>query len=69
MVELLYLSTQHPPSLQQAKEHHNKILDADYSKVNTKEYVKTLEYLAVQKKQMLGVTLEKFPTLFGRGLG
>ena len=68
-VELLYLSTQQPPTLQQAEERHNQILDADYSKVDTKKYVKTLKYLTVDKKQMLGETLDKFPMVLGRGLG
>ena len=50
IVELLYLSTQHLPTIQQAEECHNKILDADYSKMDTKEYVKSLNYLAADKK-------------------
>ena len=45
IVKLLYLSTQLPTTLQQAKECPNKLLDADNSKVDTKEYVKMLDYL------------------------
>ena len=39
-------------------------MDGDYSKVDTKEYVKTLDYLDTEEKEMLGKTLDKFPTLF-----
>ena len=45
------------------------ILDVDNSKVDTKEYVKMLKYLNAQVTQMLGNTLDKFPALFGVGLG
>ena len=54
--------------LQQEEERHRKILDADYSKVDIDTMVNGLD-IAKPTKSKLKQTLNKFPTLFGGGLG
>jgi hypothetical protein len=55
--------------LKTAEDRHKQILDADYSKVNIKQYVEALSHLSSIKKAQLTHTLETYPTLFGGGLG
>jgi hypothetical protein len=47
----------------------NRILDADYRKVEVDPFIEELKHLTMDEKQILGQTLKKFPTLFGGGLG
>jgi hypothetical protein len=47
----------------------NRILDAEYRKVEVDPFVEELKHLTMDEKQILGNTLKKFPTLFGGGLG
>jgi hypothetical protein len=47
----------------------NRILDADYHKIEVDPFVQELAHLTKDEKQVLGKTLKKFPTLFGDGLG
>jgi hypothetical protein len=55
--------------LQKAEERQSRILDADYSKVEMEEYVSSLDHLDSNEQIELLATLEKFPSLFGGGLG
>ena len=57
------------PVLKEAEERHARILDADYSKVDINDYCKELQYLSIEERQMLADLLNKFPVLFGGGLG
>ena len=56
------------PILQQQEDRQRRILDADYSKVDIDEMVNDLD-IAKATKTKLKQTLNKFPTLFGGGLG
>jgi transposase InsO family protein len=55
--------------LKAAEDRHKQILDADYSKVNIRQYVEALSHLSSNEKTQLTHTLENYPTLFGGGLG
>ena len=61
--------SQQPEVLKEAEQRQNKILDADYSKVDNAEYVKELDQLTDDEKVSLLRVLEAHPTLFGGGLG
>ena len=54
--------------LQQQEDRQRRILDADYSKVDIDDMVNGLD-IAKASKAKLKQTLNKFPTLFGGGLG
>ena len=56
------------PLIKQMEERSNQILNSDYSKVDIAEMVSELE-ISDTSKNKLQVTLEKFPELFGGGLG
>ena len=56
------------PILQQEEDRHRKILDAVYSKVDIDRMVNGLD-IAKASTTKLKQTLNKFPTLFGGGLG
>jgi hypothetical protein len=58
-----------PYILQESEKRQNRILDADYRKVEVDQFVQELKYLTMDEKQILSKTLKKFPTLFGGGLG
>jgi hypothetical protein len=66
---MLYHAENEPDILQEAEKRQNRILDADYRKVEVDPYVQELAHLTKEEKQVLGETLKKFPTLFGGGLG
>jgi len=68
-LETIYQATQEPTVLQEAEERQSRILDADYSKVEMEEYVSSLDHLNSNEQIELLATLEKFPSLFGGGLG
>jgi hypothetical protein len=57
------------PLLQEAEERQSRILDANYSKVDIKQYVSELAHLKTEEKKQLTETLRQFPVLFGGGLG
>jgi len=65
----IYNMTQDPSVLQQAEERHNRILDADYSKVDIDDYVAELSYLSPSEQSELKAVLNNHPTLFKGGLG
>jgi hypothetical protein len=66
---MLYHAANEPDILQEAEKRRHRILDADYRKVEVDPFVEELKYLTMDEKQILGQTLNKFPTLFGGGLG
>jgi hypothetical protein len=68
ILHMLYNAANEPDILQEAEKRQNRILDADYRKVEVDPFVQELEHLTEDEKQ-LGKTLKKFPTLFGGGLG
>jgi hypothetical protein len=69
ILHMLYHAANEPDILQEAENKQNRILDADYHKVEVDPYVQELADLTKDEKQVLGETLKKFPTLFGGGLG
>jgi hypothetical protein len=66
---MLYHTENEPDILQEAEKRQNRILDADYRKVEVDPFVEELKHLTMDEKQILSKTLKKFPTSFGRGLG
>ena len=66
--QMLYSMHTDAPIIQEAEERAERILDADYSKVNIDEMVDELK-IDKDLKGKLKMTLNKFPTLFGGGLG
>ena len=66
--EMLYSIHTDSPILQEAEERQNCILDSDYSKVDIASMVAGLEITETSKVKLKN-TLEKFPELFGGGLG
>jgi hypothetical protein len=69
ILHMLYHAANGPDIMQEAEKRQNRILDADYRKVEVDPFVEELKHLTMDEKQILGQTLKKFPTLFGRGLG
>jgi hypothetical protein len=69
ILHMLYHAANEPDILQEAEKRKNRILDADYHKIEVDPYVQELAHLTKDEKQVLGETLKKFPTLFGGGLG
>ena len=69
MLHMLYHAANEPEVLQEAEQRQNRILDADYRKVEVDPYVEELTHLTEDEKQILGRTLKRFPILFGGGLG
>jgi len=65
----VYHMSVEPPILQQAEERQNRILDANYSKVDINEYVDNLRHLNTQEKRLLKETLNSHKNLFQGGLG
>jgi hypothetical protein len=68
ILHMLFHAANEPDILQEAEKRQNRILDADYHKVEVDTFVEELEYLTMDEKQFLVQTLKKFPTLFGGGL-
>jgi hypothetical protein len=66
---MLYNAANEPDILQESEKRQNRILDADYRKVEVYPFVQESEHLTEYEKQTLGKTLKKFPMLFGGGLG
>ena len=58
-----------PPVLKTAEERQKRILDANYTAVNLKEYVEQLEHLSATEKSQLLSTLNNYPQIFQGGLG
>jgi hypothetical protein len=68
-LHILYNAAIEPDILQEAGNIQNRILYADYRKVEIYPFVQELTQLTEDEKQTLGKTLKKLPTLFGGGLG
>ena len=66
--QMIYSMHTDAPIIQEAEERAEKILDADYSKVNIDDMVDELK-IDKDLKGKLKKTLKRFPTLFGGGLG
>jgi hypothetical protein len=66
---MLYNAVNEPDILQEAEKRQNRILDADYRRVQVDPFVQELRHLSEDDKQVLGKTLKNLPTLFGGGLG
>ena len=66
--EALYFAHTQAPLLQDLEERQQRILDADYSKVDIDKMVDSLS-ISDQSKIQLKATLKKFPILFWGGLG
>jgi hypothetical protein len=69
ILHMLYHSANEPDILQEAEKRQNRILDADYRKVEVDTFVEELKHLTMDEKKILSNTLKKFPTLFGGGIG
>jgi hypothetical protein len=69
ILHILYNAANEPDILQEEEKSQNRILDADYCKVEVDPFVQELEHLTEDEKQIVGKTLKKFTTLFGGGLG
>ena len=65
---MLYLIHTDSPIIKEMEEQSDRILDADYSKVDIPAMVADLDITEASKRK-LQTTLEKFPVLFGGGLG
>jgi hypothetical protein len=68
ILHMLYHAANEPDILQEAEKMQNRILDADYRKVEVYTFVEELKHLTMDEKQILGQTLKKFPALSGGGL-
>ena len=68
LAEAIHFAHTQPPLLQEIEDRQQRILDADYSKVDIDTMVDQLQITRASKRQ-LKRTLKKFPTLFGGGLG
>ena len=66
--EMLYSIHTDSPLIKEQEDRMNKMLDCDYSKVDIEKMVNELN-LTPASKVKLKTTLEKFPELFGGGLG
>jgi hypothetical protein len=69
ILHMLYHAANEPDILQEAEKRQNRILDADYRNIEVDTYVQELVHLTKEEKQVLGETLNQFPTFFGGGLG
>ena len=65
----VYQMTQEPTLIQKAEERQSQILDADYTQVDMKSYIASLDYLDSNEKKELLATVQQFPSVFGGGLG
>jgi hypothetical protein len=63
---MLYHASNEPDILQEAEKRQNRILDADYHKVEVDPYVQELTHLTKEEKQVLGETLKKVPNIVWR---
>jgi hypothetical protein len=66
---LLYNAANEPYIMQEAEKIQNRMLDADYRKVEVDNFVEESAHLAEDEKQILGKPLKKFPMFFGGGFG
>ena len=69
VMHMLYQAATTPEALVDAELRQNRILDADYSKIEIDPFVQELNHLTPDQRQLLAQTLKKFPTLFSGGLG
>jgi len=68
-LQTVYHMTKEPPSLMEAESRQKRILDADYSKVDIKEYVSELDHLSPHEQDLLHKVLSSHEKLFSGGLG
>jgi hypothetical protein len=66
---MLYHASNEPDVLKEAEKRQNRILDADFRKVEVDPSVEELRHFTMDEKQTLGNTLKKILILFGGGLG
>jgi hypothetical protein len=69
ILHMLYHPANEPDILQESEKRQNRILDADYRKIEVDPFVEELKHLTMDEKQILGKKFKKFPTLFGGVLG
>ena len=69
VMHMLYYAATTPEVLEEAEQRQDRILDADYSKIAIDPFVQELKHLSSHERSLLAITLKKFPTLFGGGLG
>ena len=55
--------------LQEEERRQSRILDADYSAVDTNDFVNELDYLSTEQQSKLVDLLDEYPDLFKGGLG
>ena len=67
--EHLYHTVTAPPVLQEAEARQTRILDADYSPCDIKEFVQSLDHLDIAEKDKMYSLLSSHPELFKGGLG
>jgi hypothetical protein len=63
ILHMLYHAANEPNILQEAEKRQNRIVDADYRKVEVDPFVEELKHLTMNEKQILGQTLKKIPKL------
>ena len=68
MCEMLYSIHTDSPLIKEMEERADRILDVDYSKVDIPAMVNELDITEASKRKLI-TTLQKFPKLFGGGLG
>jgi hypothetical protein len=69
ILHMLYHAANDTDVLQEAEKRQNRILNADYRKIEVDPFLQELAHFTEDEKQVLGGTLKKFPTLFEGGLG
>jgi hypothetical protein len=67
-LENLYDSVVMTDVIKDAEEHHRRILDADYAKVDIDSFCSTIEYLSTEEQCKLSDVLHHCPSLFQEGL-
>ena len=69
VTEMLYHLSVESKQIAAAEERRKRILDADYSKIDTDDHVDELSHLSDDQKGQLKTTLKKHGQLFSGGLG
>jgi hypothetical protein len=68
-MNMLYIMSGEPSITKEEEERHERILDADYTKVEVDIYVQELKHLSKDEKHKLAQNLKQFTSLFGGGMG
>ena len=69
ILNTIYEQATVPSTLKEAENRQARILDADYSKINIEEHVKTLPHLSTVEQEKLIMLLARHPKMFQGGLG